>query len=377
MADAPLSRREFVKTTALVAAPALAGFPAILGGREVGQQLQVGFIGVGGRGSSLLAAVNNNVSASNVRVAAICDIDAGNRQKAIDRCPSPKPDGLEDYRKLLERKDLDAVFIATPVYLHSEMARAACAAGKNVYCEKPLGRTPEEVTAAYEAVKAAPGIKFQLGFQWRYQEVYQRSVELVQQGGIGKVLFIKAQRHGTGDLPRGTAWYFQRDLSGDIIVEQAVHEMNIFCWLLGDHALRAAGLGGINRYVDTPPGRTVMDHYSLSLEFPQGVRLAYSHCFFAPKGFDGLSQHVYGDKGGIDLVDGVLHQDGKETRLDANRVDATEAGIRDFFRCVHEDRKVLADVEAGYRATMTAILGRTALHTGSVATWEGVVGKTA
>ncbi len=377
-----LSRREFVKKTALTGAPALLSLSAsslgLLSAREPGGQIQVGFIGVGGRGSSVLAAINNNVSASNVRVAAVCDIDAGRRGRAIERCPSPKPDAVEDYRKLLDRKDIDAVFIATPVPLHSEMASAACAAGKHIYCEKPLGRTPEEVERVRKAVKAAGNIKFQVGFQWRYQEVWQRSIDLVQKGEIGKVLFIKAQRHMTNDLGAGhPPWYFQRDLSGDIIVEQAIHEMNIFCWLLDSHPLRAAGFGGINRFAGTPPGRTVMDHYTLSMEFLQSVKLAYTHCFFAPAGFDGLQQHVYGEKGGIDLVDGVLHQGGKKTRLDVDRNDATEAGVRHFFKCIHEDGKVLADVEAGYRATMTAILGRTALHSGKVTAWEEIAGPAA
>jgi myo-inositol 2-dehydrogenase / D-chiro-inositol 1-dehydrogenase len=373
---APLCRRGFLKTAA-AAAPAVLLAPAILEGRDVGGQLQVGFIGVGGRGRTVLGKINNNVSTSNARVAAICDIDEAHRTWGIEHCPNPRPDGIDDYRKLLDRKDIDAVFIATPVYLHSEMAAAACAAGKHIYCEKPLGRTPEEAQRVYHAVKAAKGIKFQVGFQWRYQEVWQRSVELVQKGEIGKVLFVKAQRHGPLDLPRDTAWYFKRDLSGDIIVEQAVHEMNIFCWLLGAHAVRAAGFGGINRYVDAPPGRTVMDHYTLSLEFPGNVRLSYSHCFFAPGPFGGLYQHVYGEEGGIDLVDGVIHKDGKSTRLEVDRVDATETAVREFFRAVHEDREVLADVEAGYRATMTAILGRTALHSGRTVAWEEIEGAPA
>jgi myo-inositol 2-dehydrogenase/D-chiro-inositol 1-dehydrogenase len=369
--NVPLSRRDFVKTTALAAAPGILGFPAILSGREAGDQVQVGFIGAGGRGSSLLAAIHNNTSSSNLRLAAVCDIDPGRLARAIERSPSPKPDAVEDYRRILDRKDIDAVFIATPVYLHAEMATAACQAGKNIYCEKPLGRTPEEAGRVYQAVKAARKIKFQVGFQWRYQEVWQRSIELVQKGEIGKVLFVKAQRHSREDLPHDTAWYFNRDLSGDIIVEQAVHEMNIFCWLLDAHAVKAAGLGGISRFHDVPPGRTVMDGYSLSLEFPQGVRLSYSHCFFAPPGFDGLQQHVYGEKGGIDLVDGVVRLEGKPpNRLEVDRVDATESAVRDFFRCIHEDGQVLADVEAGYRATMTAILGRTAIHSGKVVTWD-------
>ena len=369
-AENEVSRRDFVKSSALAAMPLALGLPSILSAKNPGDQAQVGFIGPGGRGSSLLASIINQVSSSNVRVAAICDIDEGRLNTAIERSPGPKPDGYKDYRKLLERKDLDAVFIATPVYLHSEMAVAALEAGKNVYCEKPMGRTPQECRAVMDAVKKAGadkptgGPKFQVGFQWRYQEVWQRSIELVQKGEIGKVLFLKAQRHTTGDLPRATPWYFKRDLSGDIIVEQAVHEMNIFCWLLNAHAEKAAGLGGIGRFVDQPAGRSVMDHYSLCLEFPQGVRISYSHCFFAPQGFAGLHQHVYGEQGGIDLVDGVVHKDGKATRLDVDRVDATEAAIKHFFKCVHEDTPVLANAEAGYRATMTAILGRTAIHSG-------------
>ena len=90
---------------------------------------------------------------------------------------------------------------------------------------------------------------------------------------------MEAQRH-IGGYPTDD-WLIRRDLSGDIIVEQAVHEMNIFCWLLRAHPLPAAGLGGRNE-VREPPQRTILDHYVVSYGFPNDLTVRYSHCIYTP-----------------------------------------------------------------------------------------------
>jgi predicted dehydrogenase len=380
MSSAPsTSRRDFISTTALGAGGALlAGLPAsslanVLGANDF---LRMAWIGVGGRGSTLLRHALNSVSVSTLQITAICDIDAKARQRAMDACGAMKPAAIHDYRELLDRKDVDVIVIATPIHLHAEHAVAVMKADKHCYCEKPLGRTPQEVKAVYDAVKASKR-KFQVGFQWRYHPGFLALVDAVHGGAVGKVNFVTAARHVGGYPTEG--WYVDRNLSGDLIVEQAVHEMNIFCWMLKGPPLRASGFGGINALKDVPPGRSIMDHYSVTYEFPESITLGYSHCIYTPSGFGGLHQTVYGSGGrGVSLVDTTklsMTKDGKKTTTDIPLTpdqDATEAAMQSFARCIREDKEPLSNVDAGRNATLMAILGRTAIHERRVAEWKEV-----
>jgi predicted dehydrogenase len=370
-----LSRRKFIKAAgALAGAPLLAGLPAssIANVLDANEFLRLAWIGVGGRGSALLGHALNCVSDSTLTVTAICDIDPAARESAVKKCGGMKPTGINDYRELLDRKDIDAIFIATPIHLHAEHAVAVMNAGKHAYCEKPLGRTAQEVKAVFDAVKKS-GKKFQVGFQWRYHEGFNAFVDVVQGGKVGKVNFVIAQRH-VGGYPT-SGWYIDRNLSGDLIVEQAVHEMNIFCWMLKSHPLSAAGLGGINALKGVPPGRTIMDHYAVTYQFPDDITIAYSHCVYTPNGFGGLYQAVYGSEGRGAILEDTLRlsltKDGKRTPVEVPPLrDASELAIQSFAKCIRQDKEPLSNVDAGRNATLMAILGRTAIHERRVAEWK-------
>ena len=377
-----VSRRRFIGAAGLAATgvaanvPLVGSLPASALENVVGanEYLRLGWLGVGRRGTSLLNAALASVSVSTLKVSAICDLHAERRQAAVSKCGGMNPIGVADYHELVERKDVDAVVIATPIHLHSEHAVAALSAGKHVYCEKPLGRNPEEVKAVYDAVKRS-GRRFQVGFQWRYQGGFRAFVDTVQSGTVGDVRLVLAQRHAGGYPTDG--WYVDRNLSGDLIVEQAVHEMNIFCWMLKSHPLRAAGFGGINELRGVPPERTSMDHYVLSYEFPRNVTLRYSHCIYSPSGFDdGLRFTIYGsDKRGAEYRGTSLSvtQNGKRTPVKlAPWGNATQAAIQAFAQAVREDSEPLCNVDAGRAATLMAILGRTALHERRVVEWDEV-----
>jgi predicted dehydrogenase len=374
-APQPLSRRDFIQRSGAGLAAgtaALVSLPAVLPAGSTGKddEVRLAWIGVGGRGSSLLREALNNVTTANLRVNAICDIDPGAREGAIKACAGMRPAGIDDYRKVLDRADVDAVVIATPVYLHSEMAVAAAQAGKNTYCEKPLGRNPKEVWAIHKAVKESK-VAFQVGFQWRYDIRWQTAIQKVHDGEIGKVHFISASRH-VGGYP-DSGWYVDRELSGDLIVEQAVHEMNVFCWLMKGPPLRAAGFGGINALEGVPKGRSIMDHYSLSYEFPENVRLSYSHCVYTAGGIDGIEQMVMGRRAAVDLQDCIVYKDGKKTpAVFESLPNATGVAIASFVDCVRSKKEPLANVDAGVNATLMAVLGRIAIHEKRVAEWKEV-----
>src|SRR5437867_446179 len=114
------------------------------------QQVGTGMIGVGNRGSYLLQGV---LAQPNAKVLAVCDIKPDRLDKAATAAARDNPAAYKDWRKIIERKDVDAVYIATPPDLHSEMAVAALKAGKHVYCEKPIGITPAQVRTVVEAAK--------------------------------------------------------------------------------------------------------------------------------------------------------------------------------------------------------------------------------
>src|SRR5262245_35396670 len=227
--------------------------------------MRVAFIGVGNRGSYLMRHMMN---VQNINVVAICDTDPETLKKAVATAEAKghKPAAFADFRKMLDdRRDIDAVVIATPVDTHKMIAIATLEVGKHVYLEKPIALDPEEVRMVTNAGHNAKGI-LQLGFQLRHDPNRRASVKFIHKGGIGKVLYLQGYRH-TGDLPRNTLWYFDRVRSGDNIVEQACHIIDLFVWAVGKAPLRAFGSGGVSLYKDIPPGRTTMDNYSVIYEF--------------------------------------------------------------------------------------------------------------
>jgi predicted dehydrogenase len=189
---------------------------------------------------------------------------------------------------------------------------------------------------------------------------------------------VLGRRHISGYPTAG--WYGDPKLSGDLIVEQAVHEMNIFCWMLDSHPERAVGIGGINALQNSPPGRKLMDHYAVSYEFPRKITVNYTHCVYTPAGFGGLYQEVYGSdsRGAIleNTVELSVTKEGKRTPVPMPPLrDSTELAIQSFAKSIREDTEPLANVDAGRRATLMAILGRTAIYENRSVPWSEVAMK--
>ena len=291
----PLTRRSLIASSA-----AAFSAPAVLSAQSPNDEIRVGIIGVGGRGSNLLRRI---IRSPGVKLVAICDIDpeaiARARQTSSEH--NPDSDTYTEFRELLDRKDIDAVFVATPVNLHKEMAMAALEVHKHLYLEKPIGRTKEDVAAVMRASQTSQGL-LQLGFQLRYDPLRSAAVRHVREGGIGRIAYMQADRH-SGDLPRRKTWYFDASISGNMIVEQAVHILDLMNWAMDGHPVKAYGAGGINVYRNEPQGRTTYDNYICIYEYPGDVRLAFSHIFINPRGFGGSREricgHGIGDRSGF------------------------------------------------------------------------------
>ena len=190
---------------------------------------------------------------------------------------------------------------------------------------------------------------------------------------MGKMLYGHGTRH-TGDLPRETLWYFDRTRSGDNIVEQACHIIDLFVWAVGKPPLRAFGSGGINLYKNTPPGRTTMDNYSVIYEFPDDVRVNFSHIYFDPPGFSGVKERVYAATGAIDLATATWIELGQrgEHKLEVpdQGKDSTYQSVAAFLVNARGRRKPLNNAESAYLSTLVAMMGRKSIYEKRIVTWD-------
>jgi len=265
-------------------------------------------IGTGLRGQHTLGEL---MKQPGVAVTALCDLKPDRLDKAASITARDNPKTYRDFRKLLEQKDLDAVFIDTPCYLHSEMAIAALQAGKNVYCEKPVGITPQQVKQVLQAARSSKKV-YQVGQQMRSFAWLADVVKKVRDGVAGQVVMVKAQRHSSWDLDHNGSsadWFFDASRSGDVIVEMAVHNLDLCNWAINSRPAKASGFGGTLIWKNDPPGRTNMDGYTLSYEYDNGVKMSFTQNFFHPSGLPAGGQYtnVYGTKGAVSLDTGKFY----------------------------------------------------------------------
>lgn len=369
-AESP-TRRRFVQASAAALAA-----PAFLGAQPPNEEIHVGIIGVGGRGTSLLERV---VRSPGVKVTDVCDIDSAAVDRALTVIGGEGVRTYSDYRRLLDEKEVDALVIATPVDEHKEMAVAALGANKHLYLEKPIAAAAKEVHAVYEASQASKAL-LQLGFQLRFDPSRSTAIRHIREGGIGGIVYMQGDRH-TPDLPRRKPWLFDASVSGNSIVEQAVHIIDLMNWAMDGHPAKAMGLGGISLYEDQPRGRTTWDHYVAVFEYPNGVRFTMTHIFFDPRGFSGIKERIWGSDYAIDLPSARKYELDPQARRPAPWVqlevsspgeDMTQLAVNGFFESVRENKEPLNNALWGKYATLTAIMGRTAIEEGRTVTWEEV-----
>jgi len=370
-----VSRRKFLGTSVGAASVVLSGSRS-LKAAEAGDDLRCGVIGLGNRGKVVLSAIDRSPS---VRVAALCDIHAGRLNEAAGLVEQDKPKLFDDYRKLLDHPELDAVFVETPCYLHKEMMVAVLQSGRHCYGEKPMALNIPDLDEMVRVVNATQKV-FQIGTQLRYAHPWQSAVKAIHAGRIGKPVMIRGHRYIAGDLPHDCKWLFDAKLSGDTIVEQAIHELDIFNWIFKGLPERAAGFGGQAVHFE-PPGRNIMDHYTLSLDYGKNKKVSYAHTFLSAPGapVNGRGQIVSGAKGVIDVEKGKFYPRSKNKPTDLDPAVAighsNDMAINDFFRCVRENKKPLANVETARNCALTALLGRKAIYEKRVVTMKALLAE--
>jgi myo-inositol 2-dehydrogenase / D-chiro-inositol 1-dehydrogenase len=397
MSDDSRTRRDFIRSSAVATGVLAAGLrtPPVhaAGGDEIG----IGLVGCGGRGRG--AAADAVKSSPGVRVVAVGDAfpdrvaEARERLKELGEA-GVVPDerafvGLDAYQKVIATPGVNYVILATPPGFRPLHLEAAVAAGKNVFTEKPVavdGPGIRSVLATYEAAKAK-GLHVGAGTQRRHEAGYVEALKRVHDGGIGEVLAARAywNQGALWNKPRQASWsdvewqmrnwlYFTW-LSGDHIVEQHVHNLDVANWALGAHPVRAMGMGGRQSRISPEYGHG-FDHFAIDYEYPNGVHVQ-SMCRQIPDCANRVAESVVGTKGTCELESGAKRYE--LTGPSAYKFTATFTNPY-----VQEHADLIAAIRGGQpynelkqvaESTLTAIMGRISAYTGKAVTWEEALGS--
>ena len=385
-------RRGFLESSA-AAAGVLLLKPETVFGTQANSAVEVGIIGPGGRGNWIGGFF---VEKAGARVVALADafhdrLETARAKFSVD--PTRCYRGLEAYRELVASK-LDAVVLETPPYFRPEQAAAAVAAGKHVFLAKPVAVDVPGCRSILESGERAQGnVSFLVDFQTRAQPVFQEAAARVHRGDIGAPVVGHVYYHGSGGDPvprpgwardeaRLRLWPRDRVLSGDIIVEQNIHAIDMGNWYLQGHPVKATGSGG--RRVRMKYG-DCWDYFVVDFLYPNGVAVDFSSVQFA-KGFYDICARIYGPKGTLDSHYGLGARFGVDPRYDgyvaiggeapwkgADRDntfdDGAIANVRRFVESIRTG-KYLNNAAESVGSNLTCILARTAAYRGGTVTWD-------
>jgi len=369
---AGLSRKHFLAATAAFAIVP----PQAVRGSQASSKISVGLIGSGGRGVYDATIVHADPRA---RITALCDLFDDRIEVATQRLKLEKPAVYRDFEKLLA-SDVDAVVIATPPFEHPRMLEAAIQARKHVYCEKPMGVDVEGCKRVIAAGrKADPAKCVSVGFQQRYGPVYLEAFKRLKEGQIGTLANARAfwiagdpfKRVPYPDpkVEKLRNWFCYKDYSGDFIVEQDCHNFDVLHWFLEGLPLRAVGYAGTK----VRTSMEILDHLTLSFEFPNGIHVSFEANQISPAGFGRVGEEFTGTTGVLATSRSrLVHYKGrKDIETIESKRDITYDGLEAFLgRILSGEVENVAERSA--LSTLIGILGRTALYTGREATWKGL-----
>ena len=303
----------------------------------------------------------------------------------------------EDYRRLLDDKEVDTVSIITPPHLHKEMTRAALDAGKHVYCEKPMAITPQDLDEMVEMSRKYKPV-LQIGAERRYSEIIREAVKVIHSGDLGQIRFIQSWWLNAMDFrAKEDGWLHDAKRSGDVVVEMVCHQIDVWNWLFKSTPTKAYAAGGINHYTDQPPGRTITDNFSFILEYPTA---RVSHCLTLYAGvFNGVKDRIMCSDGAMEIeLWNARYMEGLpkdwSTKADFTEIqwpgfDALPENVRklggwrmpewasykDFFACIREGRKPFCTAETAREFGLASLMIRKAMYEQRPVTWEEMLKK--
>jgi predicted dehydrogenase len=357
-----LSRRDFIRTSTVGASAAALGVSTARA-YAANERVQIGWIGVGGRGGGLLTEIV--ASCPEARIVAVCDLIPERVERGQKIAERDKPKGYTNFREMFEKEKLDGVFTVVAPNDHASVAVPVLEAGYNTFAEKPMDITVENVDAVTRAARKSKGF-YQIGTQRRYHDGYIAAMDLVHGGEIGKVTFLQGQWHWT--WPRGER---PIETDGGAFIEQASHHTDVMSWAMGNQAPINCVSIGYNQ-LGREPNIYGESHSATAFQFPNGVIFSYTHLFHLPPRFEAEKVWILCEKGGVDVVEGMLYQTGTREVPSGPERRIAEASGRDwgkgtreelcaFVECVKTGKKPAANVETGRICTLMCIMARKAM----------------
>ncbi|MCS6853089.1 MAG: Gfo/Idh/MocA family oxidoreductase [Gemmataceae bacterium] len=390
------TRRDFLRSTTALTGAALASAWAPAGVHAAGSDIiRVGLIGCGGRGTG--AAVQALHADPGVRLVAMGDMFADrlesslrtlrNEDESIARRVEVTPDrcftGFDAYKHVIA-SGVDVVLLATPPHFRPAHIKAAVAAGKHIFAEKPCAVDAPGVRSVLASVAEAKakGLSIVAGLCWRYHTGMRETFRRIHDGAIGDIVALQCtyNTHGLWSKERQPGWsdmewqlrnwlYFTW-LSGDFNVEQHVHSLDKMAWAMQDqYPVKAVGVGGRQVRTDPRYGH-IFDHHAVVYEYANGVK-----CFSCCRQQNGcaidVSDHVMGTRGVCEVMKHKISGErpwqypaakSRGDNMYQNEQNELFASIR--------SNKPINNGEWMAKSTLMAIMGRMATYTGQVITWE-------
>ncbi len=362
-----------------------------------GEKIRVGFIGVGGRGSSILQSA---LEIDEVDIVAVCDAYDVWRNRALAWCRRKRSTVGDyiDYDELLEQEELHAVVVATPDHLHAPIVLAALDRGLDVYTEKPMTHRLEDAAAIRDRA-AETGAVLQVGTQLRSMGMYQQAREVYQRGDLGQLIEVRVNRdngsgsHGRSSVPeeatndnvhwdvfakaggpnerdhrRFFSWRLFLAYGNGVIGDLMLHHLDLCHFITGSGMpSKVAGMGGIYQYND---GRTAPDTVSCLLEYPEGFHFNYTTTLC--NGHYGLSERYLCTDGLIEvrnMGEMSIWRRGIEEVVGSQGIQ-TKPHLEDFFDAVRARRNPIAPVTAGFMGAACCDLAMQALLNGQTYHWD-------
>jgi len=400
-----VSRRSFLRASAVTAAGAALASP-VMAAQGANERINLGLIGTGGRCRHLMQAI---ARIPNVRMTALCDVYEPHLDLAR-KLADPKAFTTRNYREILNRKDIQGVVIATPDHWHAPITIDACAAGKDVYVEKPLTHKLNEGRAVIEAQNKHKRI-VQVGTQQRSMPQFQRARELVRAGRLGRVHKVHLTWNRNSDRVRrgpqnvdpkrldwqaflGNApkqdfddyrfrnWRWFWDFGNGILGDLMVHFIDVVHWYFDlDHPSRAVTIG--DNYISRGIWQTP-DTIQTLLVYPNELQVYFEGTFVNARNgamleFMGSDATLYLDRGRYELhpearskmkPEEMVLGKGNRGRDFYDQPDGELLHLTNWIECMRSRNRPNCPAEAGVGAASAAHLGNQALRGNRVAEWQ-------
>ena len=389
------NRRDFLKASlaATAGAAVVGALPLARSVHAAGSDtIKIALVGCGGRGTG--AAANALSTKANVKLVAMADAFAdslegslGSLQKwhndRVDVPPERRFTGLDAYQKAIE-SGVDVVLLCTPPGFRPAQFEAAVKAGKHVFMEKPLATDVpgvRRIMAANEEAKKKK-LAVAVGFHLRHETKHREPIQRIHDGAIGELKFMRAYFNG-GNLwvrprqPNQTEmqfqvrdWYYFTWLSGDHIVEQHVHDIDVCNWMAQGHPVEAEGMGGRQVRIGKDFGE-IYDHHAVEFTYPNGVTM-FSYCRQIGGCWGSFSEHAHGTKGTVNIEGhgtSVLSVAGQKPQRWKRLADGHQVEMDDLFAALAAGQPY-NECDSAAESSMTAILGRMATYSGQIVKWD-------